>query len=154
MRARARDATDTQRDTPANTHAHARASCPDTALALALKPCCLPAAQADDARGRTFTIGEHTFAAREVTARGKWVSRNVKASTWRGPPRHHLKERFGRWSEHLLAGMVADDKSMDIVEVQAHGYQVRAHAHARAHTHARARTLGRMRAFGETRRTR
>eukprot|EP00793_Prasinoderma_coloniale_P004862 PRCOL_00000623-RA len=60
---------------------------------------------ADDARGRTFTIGEHTFAAREVTARGKWVSRNVKASTWRGPPRHHLKERFGRWSEHLLAGM-------------------------------------------------
>mmetsp|Transcript_8377 Transcript_8377/g.33990 ORF Transcript_8377/g.33990 Transcript_8377/m.33990 type:complete len:442 (-) Transcript_8377:179-1504(-) len=98
-------------------------NCPDTALALALKPCCLPAAQADDARGRTFTIGEHTFAAREVTARGKWVSRNVKASTWRGPPRHHLKERFGRWSEHLLAGMVADDKSMDIVEVQAHGYQ-------------------------------
>ena len=50
--------------------------------------------------------------------------------------------------------MVADDKSMDIVEVQAHGYQVRAHAHARAHTHARLRTLGHLRAFGETRRTR
>ena len=66
---------------------------------FALKPCCLPPIQY---RKDTFSLGNgrYTFPASEVCAVGKWSGKE-----WIGPPRWHLKDRFDKWSNHLLNGI-------------------------------------------------
>ena len=72
---------------------------------LALKPCCLPpmlfAKPTDERPSTNFTIGSHTFDAREVCAPGRFRAGGV----WDGPPRADLIPRFERWSDHLLRGI-------------------------------------------------
>jgi hypothetical protein len=73
---------------------------PDKVTFLALKPCCLPP-MVHAQRGDIFSIGpSHTFDASEVCASGKF-----RKSTWYGPPRWHLEQRFHTWAHHLFTGI-------------------------------------------------
>lgn len=66
---------------------------------LALKPCCLPAAQRNDDR-EFIAIGGHRFCVGDVSCHGRFVK-----GQWRGETRSHLRDRFESWCDHLLAGM-------------------------------------------------
>jgi hypothetical protein len=89
---------------------------------FALKPCCLPPIKYEK---EVFSLGggQYTFPASEVCAAGKWSGKE-----WIGPPRWHLKDRFDKWSDHLLHGIVVDKKrdqkhSQEIMVQTSGGYQ-------------------------------
>ena len=67
---------------------------------LVLKPCCLPG-MVHAKRNETFEIGAHAFDAKDVCASGRFTAKGE----WRGPPRHHLRARFNKWTEHLCKGI-------------------------------------------------
>jgi hypothetical protein len=80
---------------------------------VALKPCCLPAW---NRRDETFSLGNYSFAANDVVARGAWNHKQ-----WYGPPRWHLQKRFAAWAEHLLRGIDVKHKIKTNVLVQTNG---------------------------------
>ena len=69
------------------------------AVALALKPCCLPIAR-HAVRNEIWTLGGHRIQARQVCGiPGKW-----KGNTWYGCNREALKPFFVKWADGLFHG--------------------------------------------------
>ena len=87
---------------------------------LALKPCCLPS-MVHANRDEVFSVGDHSFEAREVCAAGRFRAGGV----WDGPPRADLGPRFERWTEHLLHGVsvaaTSGSKAITFSRVQTKG---------------------------------
>ena len=66
---------------------------------MALKPCCLPPPVFIKQKA-VFTIGQHSFDAREVCSGGRWHN-----NVWKGPPRCTLPPKFQQWTRHLYKGI-------------------------------------------------
>lgn len=94
-----------------------------SALALALKPCCLPP-KLHAKRDEVFVMGEHAFSACEVCADGRW-----RQGKWVGRAnKQECQMRFGKWASHLHASVVVSgeeggEKSLETHRVQASWWQ-------------------------------
>ena len=80
---------------------------------LALKPCCLPAAQKNDDK-IVLHAGAHAFVAAEVSVHGRF-SRNE----WSGQTRSHLRPKFEKWCGHIFKGI--DVTGADLICVDGNG---------------------------------
>ena len=89
----------------------------DAARLMVLKPCCLPPAPNRQEQERVFELGNHTFPMSDVAGEGGRWKKNV----WVGPPRTHLRAKFGTWCDHLEKGIVADDISRATENLQTGG---------------------------------
>ena len=73
------------------------------ALALALKPCCLPGPGFEQQHGKTWTLGGRSFATADVVVHGTW---NGAQGGWHGgPPKRHQGKKFAAWVAALHGGV-------------------------------------------------
>jgi hypothetical protein len=65
-----------------------------------LKPCCLPPTRPFVVEEKVWSLGSHSFPAREVCASGSWNNKK-----WKGQSRGKLAMRFELWAKHLYWGL-------------------------------------------------
>jgi len=91
---------------------------------LILKPCCLPDFSWTYKEKYFPPIGshKHLIPTKDVCSRGKW-----KKSTWIGPPRIYLKEKFVTWNDHLCRAIEDENgnvtKNIEEIQVQERHFQ-------------------------------